>query len=175
MTKFEIEQKKLQKRIKKIIQTSERPIALFKRIWRDQQAQSAMMFRRLAHGGTYRGVRWRWFSDQYTRKTDGAVVPAEGGVPRLRGDGVVQGRLRPSGQRIDGGSNLLRDTGLLRTAVASAYRIRGRGRILEIITPLRYAAPQQARRPFTFFTRGDATRYSRWAGEELIRDQIGPQ
>jgi hypothetical protein len=35
-------------------------------------------------GGTYRGVTWAPFADQYTRKTDGVVVPAWGGVPRLR-------------------------------------------------------------------------------------------
>lgn len=46
--------------------------------------QTDRTFRQLKHGGTFRGVTWEPFKDQYTRKTDGVTVPAWGGVPRLR-------------------------------------------------------------------------------------------
>lgn len=36
-----------------------------------------------ATGGMFRGVQFPRFADQYTRKTDGVIVPAWGGVPRL--------------------------------------------------------------------------------------------
>ena len=35
-------------------------------------------------GGNYRGEEFPRLADQYTRKTDGVTVPAEGGVARLR-------------------------------------------------------------------------------------------
>lgn len=40
-------------------------------------------FDRSKRGGTARGVNWEYFKHQYIRKTDGTVVPAWGGVPRL--------------------------------------------------------------------------------------------
>jgi hypothetical protein len=41
-------------------------------------------FTALGHGGTHRGVTWRYFkSPVYVRKTDGVAVPPWGGVPRL--------------------------------------------------------------------------------------------
>jgi hypothetical protein len=46
------------------------------------------MFRKMGRlhqkNATFRGVRWGWFADQYTRKTDGVTVPAYGGVRRLK-------------------------------------------------------------------------------------------
>lgn len=36
-----------------------------------------------ATGGMFRGVPFARFADQYVRKTDGQIVPAWGGVPRL--------------------------------------------------------------------------------------------
>lgn len=164
-----VETESVVKRIKIAAARTMRPVALFRRIRHDQQAKTAMMFRRLAHGGTYRGVRWPWFAPQYRRKTDGVLVPAEGGVPRMDGQGEVQGRLRPSGNRVGSQSNLLRDTGILRGAAATVSRLRNRFQTLEIVTPVEYAAFQQKRRPFTFFTRTDEQLYNRWAAEYIIQ------
>lgn len=49
--------------------------------------QTQLTFKKLGKRGNntpFRGVRWEWFADQYTRKTDGVTVPAHGGKPRLR-------------------------------------------------------------------------------------------
>jgi len=48
-------------------------------------------------GGTYRGVAWKPFAPQYTRK-DGTVVPAWGGVPRVRAGYIQKGKHK--GQRM---------------------------------------------------------------------------
>jgi len=84
----------------------------------DRNAQQT--FRVLRHGGTFRGVTWPWFAPQYTRKGghdglgDRSTIPAEGGVRKVYGSGMVKGRKRPSGRRITKSSNLMRDTGRLR-------------------------------------------------------------
>ena len=169
LIELDVRSKAIVERIKIMAARIERPQALYNRIRHDQQAKTAMMFRRLAHGGIYRGIRWPWFAPQYRRKTDGVLVPAEGGVPRLDGKGVVLGRLRGSGARVDSRSNLLRDTGHLRAAAATVARVHNHGKTLEIITPVKYAAIQQARRPFTFFTRADVERYNKWAAEYIIQ------
>ena len=52
-----------------------------------------------ATGGTFRGDTWAKMKPQYTRK-DGTVVEAWGGNPKVHGRGKVQGRLRPSKQRV---------------------------------------------------------------------------
>jgi len=103
-----------------------------------------------ARGGVVRGQVWKGFADQYTRKTDGVVVPAEGGVQKVnikrthigfnlaadpesgwlgRGTpitraeaagyqrGTVQGKKRPSGQRVESSSILNQDTGRLRNEI----------------------------------------------------------
>jgi len=126
-------------------------------------------FKALAQGGTYRGVTWAWFKDQYTRKTDGKTVPAEGGVPKLKakdakGEGQkrlikanrkkypnrnVKGRERPSGRRVTKRSNLLRDTGRLSREAGSDFKLTDHKIIMDTQTP--YAALQQAMRPFLFF------------------------
>lgn len=62
---------------------------------------------------TVRSSFWPWFAPQYTRK-DGTMVPAEGGISRLDGKGLVLGRLRDSTkQRISADSNLMRNTGIM--------------------------------------------------------------
>lgn len=72
-----------------------------------------------AQGGDFRGHRWAGFKDQYTRKTDGQVVPAQGQVPRLDKRGNVKGKKRPSGQRVTAQSILVQDTGHLRGKVVA--------------------------------------------------------
>lgn len=106
-------------------------------------------FKRLRRGGTYRGVTWRDWAPQYTRK-DGTVVPAWGGVPKVRGRGTVKGRLRPSRTRVNRTSALMQDTNTLRSRAALTMFQLSNTRI-RFGTNLRYASKQQAMRPFLFF------------------------
>ena len=169
MIRITIDDKDVSRQILHIKGVVKSPVQLFRRIHAHQQQMSGLVFRNLRHGGTFRGERWDWFADQYTRKTDGVTVPAQGGVPRLDGRGNVLGRLRPSGTRVTPQSNLLRDTGILSNSAASVRRIRRGGRTLEILTPVQYAGYQHTRRPFTFFTDGDVKLYTRWATQELLK------
>lgn len=129
------------------------------------RVRTSAMFAKLRSGGTYRGVTWKPFAPQYTRK-DGTVVPAWGGVARVRAgyiqkgkhkgermkrvSGVVKGRLRPSGTRVTKTSALMQDTMTLRTRAALVVR---RNRLLLQLGPqgVRYAAHQHSLRPFLFF------------------------
>ncbi len=111
--------------------------------------RTQLTFSKLKRGGRFRGVQWRWFAPQY-RRADGTVVPAEGGIPRAVGKGVVKGRKRHSGKRVTRSSSLMRDTGRLYTAALTRQRI-VQGRKLIMDTPVRYAPFQHRLRPFQFF------------------------
>ena len=89
--RLEIEDERLRRRLEEVAEKGKRPRDLFVRIHADQRTKSRTMFRKLRRGGTFRQVTWPWYQDQYTRKTDGVTVPAEGGVPKVRGEGVVLG------------------------------------------------------------------------------------
>ena len=112
------------------------------------QSVTGNTFKRLKKGGTYRGVTWKGFAPQYMRK-DGTVVPAEGGIPKVRGEGMVKGRKRASGKRITGSSNLLRDTGRLQAKALSS--IKKTKQVMVMDTKLKYAGWQNQLRPFQFF------------------------
>lgn len=119
-------------------------------------------FRRLRRGGIYRGVKWSYFSNQYTRKTDGVTVPAWGGVPRLKkkklksgkgfykNQGKVKGRLRPSGTRVKQGDSVVQDLGTLRARAALVGYL-GDDKVTMGPQGVTYAAAQQRMRPFIFF------------------------
>lgn len=104
-------------------------------------------------GGSYRGIYWRPFSPQYLR-ADGTLVPAWGGVDKVRGRGQVKGRKRPSGQRVTLHSLLMQDTGRLRSR-ATTGMVRLTPRSIEFGPNLEYAAHQNAMRPFLFVTAAD--------------------
>lgn len=72
-------------------------------------------------GGTVRGEQWDSMKPQYMRK-DGTVVPAWGGVAKVRGRGKVKGRKRPSGQRVTPSSviGVDRTSGGLRNAIVKS-------------------------------------------------------
>jgi len=110
--------------------------------------RSKETFRALGKGGTFRGVNWPPFADQYQRK-DGTIIPAQGGIPKIKGKGLVKGRLRPSGKRVTASSQLLRDTGQLMASIGHGMKIDNKG--LHIATAKNYGAAQQERRPFLFF------------------------
>ncbi len=128
--------------------TDARPV--WHRFAQYMRARTDATFEALRQGGTFRGVTWKYFAPQYTRKTDGVTVPAWGGVPRLRGKGVVQGRMRPSGARVRQGDAIMQDTMTMRSRAALVMHVTPRSLILGP-QGVRYAAAQQARRPFLFF------------------------
>lgn len=96
---------------------------------------------RAAGGGSMRGHSWAPMAPQYTRK-DGTVVPAWGGVPRVREgfrkrvkgpergkstgermsnvSGTVSGRRRPSGKRVTQTSVINMDTGTLKSEILTS-------------------------------------------------------
>jgi hypothetical protein len=137
-------------------------------IWREfaqyMRVVTDNTFKRLRHGGTYRGVHWAYFAPQYTRKTDGVTVPAWGGVPKIVGTGTVKGRLRPSGARVSAGDSVVQDSGVLRSRAALVVH---EGKQLLRLMPqgVSYAKYQNRRRPFLFFTPKDA--------EQLIKIAVG--
>jgi len=138
----------------------------FKRFAQYMRVQTDNTFEKLRNGGVYRGVAWRYFAPQYTRKTDGVTVPAWGGVPRLYGQGSVLGRLRPSGQRIVKGDALMQDTNTMRSRAALVTRMdRHMARLG--VQGVNYAPQQQAMRPFLFFTTKDANVLG-----EILRDYV---
>ena len=108
-------------------------------------------FKKLRHGGSYRGVKWEYFAPQYTRKTDGVTVPAWGGVPKLHGTGTVQGRKRPSGPRVKAGDSVVQDSGTLRARAALVTALK-KNRVEMGPQGVAYAAAQAALRPFVFFS-----------------------
>jgi hypothetical protein len=148
--------------------------------------QTQLTFARLsAKGNTsdFRGVRWKWFEDQYTRK-DGTVVPAEGGIPKVRvgyshrtikgkylpgaaqdietkafrgakktKNELVRGRLRGSLTRITPRSRILMDRGILRQAALADFSVTTHTATLD--TNLSHAKYLNAKRPFAFMTDED--------------------
>ena len=119
-------------------------------------------FAKLRKGGTYRGVTWKPFAPQYVRR-DGTVVPAWGGVPKVRGKRYktgkrageirgkkVKGRLRPSNSRITKRSALMQDTGTMKGRAALTTALR-RKSVEMGPQGVRYAKEQNDRRPFLFF------------------------
>ena len=110
--------------------------------------QTDLTFRKLGKqgSGTFRGVSWEWFADQYTRK-DGTNVPAHG-IP-----GQVKGRKRHSNKRVTVSSRVLQDTALLKNAAIAQFRIGSN--FLVARTPTAYAEFQAKLRPFAFITAVD--------------------
>ena len=106
-------------------------------------------FSRLRRGGTFRSVTWRYFAAQYTRK-DGTVVPAWGGIPKVRGTGLVLGKKRPSGQRIASGDAIMQDTRHMASRAGLVIR-QSRTRLELGPQGVRYAAEQNEDRKFLFF------------------------
>lgn len=106
-----------------------------------------------AHGkGSHRGVKWSEFAPQYTRK-DGTEIPAWGGIKKVRGRGMVKGKLRPSNTRVSKSSALMQDTGNLRGKATTTLFRRTPKRISFGTSPsVNYAAEQQELRPYLFFT-----------------------
>ena len=132
---------------------------VFLRFAQYMRVETSKTFDALRTGGSYRGVRWRYFAPQYTRKTDGVTVPAWGGVPKLRGRGNVLGRKRPSGQRVAKGDAIMQDTGTMRSRAALVIHLKKHSGTLGP-QGVNYAAQQQAMRPFLFFAKADGNQFA---------------
>jgi len=131
------------------------------------QRQVTLMFNRIRQGGKFRGVSWEWFAPHYYR-ADGTAVPAEGGIPKVRGGGLVLGRLRPSGQRVSAGSSLMADTGSLKAKLLSRQSIGGTRFTMD--TPSGYAEFMQQLRPFQFFEKpDDVTMLQRIINKHMVK------
>ena len=127
----------------------------FRRFAQYMRVQTDNTFEALRLGGRFRGVLWKYFAPQYTRKTDGVTVPAWGGVPKVRGSGLVKGRKRPSGARVRQGDAIMQDTETMRGMAALVVRMdRYMARLG--VQGVNYAAAQHKRRPFLFFVQADA-------------------
>ena len=121
-------------------------------------------------GGTWRGVTWKYFAPQYTRK-DGTVIPAWGGVAKVRGKGKVLGRKRPSGARVQKGDSVVQDTGTLRNnATLGVVHITKNK--MRIGNNINYAAAQQKMRPFLFFTKKDAAYLNKLTSDFLMTGKL---
>ena len=168
------------RQVRAALRTIDRAGADVRPVWRQFRqymiARTNATFQALRHGGSYRGVIWRYFAPQYVRK-DGTVVPAWGGVPRAqrgwrkardprlgragavstgermaRITGKVSGRRRPSGRRIKYGDSILQDTGTMR-ARDCLVLLMDRNELRLGPQGVRYAAYQQQMRPHLFFER----------------------
>lgn len=114
--------------------------------------RTTLMFRKLGRKGnaiTFRDQLWPWFAPQYKRK-DGTVVPAEGGISKVKGDGIIKGRLRHSGTRVTARSMIMADRGTMRNAVLARYRIGTHYATMK--TPPRYAKFQNSLRRYMLIT-----------------------
>ena len=120
-----------------------------KKIHQDMIVRTDSMFSANRMGGTHRGETWAYFADQYTRKTDGVVVPAWGGVQKLRGRGKVKGRLRPSGSRVSFGDSVGQDIGHLRRAALISRRLTRNALIMG--GNVEYGAAFNKHRRYAFF------------------------
>jgi hypothetical protein len=145
-----IDDKALRKRLKGMENRARDARPAFREFAQYMRVQTDNTFQRLRLGGSYRGVLWDYFKPQYTRKTDGVVVPAWGGVPKFWGEGDVLGRKRPSGALVKQGDAIMQDTMTMRGKAALVVALR-KNEVTLGPQGVKYAAAQQARRPFLFF------------------------
>lgn len=136
---------------RRILERSRNYIVPLKRFYVYLKTDVTKMFNILGKRGSnyYRGVSWKWFADQYTRK-DGTRVPAEGIA------GKVKGRKRMSGKRIKTNDVVMSDSGILRKAALDSFWVSPFE--LTADTSLRYAKWQNAKRPFAFLNDNDLDR-----------------
>lgn len=153
--KIEVRDQAVRQQLKRLADTPNGLRTPFRRFAQYMRVVTDDTFDNLRMGGSYRGVRWRYFAPQYTRKTDGVTVPAWGGVRKLYGRGNVLGRLRPSGARVAKGDAIMQDTGTMRSRAALVTKMDRYFARLGV-QGVNYAPAQHAMRPFLFFTTKDA-------------------
>lgn len=123
-----------------------------KKAWRKftqyMRVRTDRTFDRLRQGGSFRGVTWEPFRPQYVRK-DGTVVPAWGGIKKVRGRGKVKGRLRPSNTYLKRSDSIMQDTMNMRQRAVTTVRATNEEIVYGPTLP--YAHAQNERRQFLFF------------------------
>lgn len=172
MVELRIEDKELLKRLEELgdrAKDGRKPLGAFYQDWRLDVTKSWVQVR--ADGGRFRGASWPGFKPQYVR-SDGAVVPAWGGTPKVRGRGSVKGKKRPSGQRVRPDSIMMQDTGRLRSALLTNAPVVNETTLRIGGTDLPVYAERQfidyGRNPL-FFTAEDAKRFEQ-RGREYIEE-----
>ena len=177
---IEMDDKAVQTMLRGLDAYAEAPEQAWEESAQYMRVRTDSMFKKLRKGGTHRGVTWRPFANQYTRKS-GVVVPAWGGVPRVapgyrkngsrmsRISGTVQGRKRPSGQRLKKSDALMQDT--MRMRGTAALVVRQTNNTMELGPQgVKYAKWQNKMRRFLFFeTPKDASAIGRIFAEHVAR------
>ena len=97
-------------------------------------------------GGSGRGVFWRPRREYYTRR-DGTLIPAWGGVPKVRGQGQVLGRKTKGGARLTASSRIL--GGVKNPGSLLKRKVSGDTLTIEPTRP--FVAYQHDMRQFLFF------------------------
>ena len=166
--RIEVNDRAVRRALNKVAQRADALQPTFRRFAQYMRVQTDNTFEANRLGGTHRGVLWRYFAPQYTRQTDGVTVPAWGGVPKLRGGGMVKGRKRPSGARIAEGDAIMQDTGTMRARAALVVRMEKYNARLGV-QGVNYAAAQHKTRPFLFFTDADGDTLTNMLRDYLTR------
>jgi len=112
-------------------------------------------FQALRSGGEARGVHWDPLKTDWYSRSDGVTVPIYGGVrwmnnPRRKVKGKLRSKNPEGKKRYTMNSALMQSTGMMRAALISDMRLTELG--VSLGTPVKYAAWQNALRPFMFIS-----------------------
>ncbi len=129
-------------------------------------SQQSLHFDKSAKGGEFRGEKWEYFKPQYIR-LDGTEVPVWGGIPKEKGEGMVEAAIRTKSplKYYKPDDHLMQNTGRLRNALLSEMRVSENQ--ITLITPVNYAKEQDAMRPFNFLTETDIQFIERSIAREI--------
>ncbi len=123
-------------------------------------------------GGNARGTTWDPYKPYYTRR-DGTVVPAWGGIPKVRGSGEVKGRKRHNQTRIGPRDHLFGGVKNAGSLVRRRITASETDATLTVRTSAAVAAAQNEARPFMFFQAKDLgvleRIFTRWFTRQLNR------
>jgi hypothetical protein len=124
-----------------------KPINSFRAYFYREISQQVRLAGNGATGGVARGVYWAPYAPQYLRN-DGTIVPAWGGVSKVRGKGTVKGRKRHDGSRVGPGDNVL---DVRPSALLTMRHLTNTG--MELTTRSEWATAQNAMRQYLFYQR----------------------
>lgn len=140
------------------VQDWRRPMASFRAYMVREVQTQILVAGQGATGGTARGATWEPYAPMYTRR-DGTVVPAWGGIPKVRGEGTVKGKKSGSGRRISRGSRFFEHV-----KAGSLLSVHHRDDNSIIIGPTSgFAAKQNSLRQYAFYTNKDVEKLERTA------------
>ncbi len=127
----------------------------------------------VSRGGGARGASWAPYKPYYTRR-DGTVVPAWGGIPKVRGQGEVKGRKRHNQTRISANDRFFAGVKNPGSLVRRRITVGPNDATLTLRTTAAVSAAQNAMRPFLFFQTGKDLPvlqriFQRWFDRQLNR------